>query len=71
MEKFIHADRADDWLPCETPGCGELAFKRLAAPAGRVRGRADGSDRNDADRFTADMMGVKERDLPPNLRSKR
>jgi hypothetical protein len=68
---FLDADRADEWLPCPEENCGHLMAKQLAAPAGRVRGRADGKDRNDADRFTADVMGVKERDLPPGLRSKR
>lgn len=70
-EVFCHADRADKWLPCRTEGCAELMHRRFPGPVGRVRGRADGKDRNDADRFTADTFGIKERDLPPTMRSKR
>lgn len=69
VEKFIAADRADEWLPCEGENCNELMFKRLPAPSGRVRGRADGNDRSDADRLTADMHGIKVDDLPPAMRA--
>lgn len=63
--------RGDDWLPCSTTGCDALMAKLPAAPHGRVRGRADGNDRSDADRFTADVLGVKENELPHGLRSRR
>jgi hypothetical protein len=67
VEEVFVMGEPDGWLPCGVK-CGELMSRKLAVPAGRVRGRADGNDRNDADRFTADALGIRETDLPANLK---
>ena len=43
--------------------CGGPMRRRIPAPMGKVKGRADGKDRSDADRFTADMLGISRRIL--------
>jgi len=48
--------------------CGGRKFRVLSPVKGRVKGRADGKDRSDADRFTADMLGIPEKELPSGLR---
>lgn len=67
VEEVFVTDEPDLWLPC-AGGCSELMSRLHPAPLGRVRGRADGNDRNDADRFTADCLGIREKDLPVNLK---
>lgn len=65
----VFTNHTDEWLPCHTEGCGELMFKRLAAPHGVVRGRADGKDKYaGADAFTKEALGIKG-DLPKALRA--
>ena len=49
--------------------CGGPMRRQFPAPYGKVKGRADGNDRNDADQFTADMIGVPVKDLPSGLRA--
>ena len=50
-----------DKQPCRT--CGRLMRRHLSAPA-VLRGHQAGPDR-----FTADMLGVPEKDLPAGLRA--
>ena len=51
----------------ECPNCLRRPERQLAAPLGRVSGRTPQG--GGADRFTADMLGVPLKELPPGLRT--
>ena len=58
-------------LPRACPQCGYRMERRISAPYGKVIGRADGKiiSGGGPDRFTADVLGTKLKDLPAALRS--
>lgn len=58
--------KARDSQCCPAIGCGRHLTRQLAAPLGRVAGRPVKG--GGADRFTADMLGVPLKELPPGLR---
>ena len=60
------ADRDKQVCDCSSP-----LTRVMAAPVGRVIGRADGKPRpGGADQFTADAMGLNLKDLPTHLKEK-
>jgi putative FmdB family regulatory protein len=57
-------DRDSQWCP----SCGCKLFRLPAAPMGRMAGVIPQG--GGPDKFTADMLGVPLKDLPPGLKTK-
>lgn len=67
-ERMVKIDERDRQV-CEK--CGHKLALKLSAPYGRVKGRADGKVIGGPDQFTADMLGMKVKDLPEPLKAEK
>ena len=56
-----------DLQNCHT--CMRSLCRLVAAPYGKVRGRADGKVLGGPDQFTADVMGIPLKELPETLKA--
>lgn len=58
-----YSERHNQWCV----RCGKAAHMQMPAPLGRIAGRAVSG--GGPDRFTADMLGIPLKELPPGLKA--